>query len=107
MELIFHVSVVSLSLLNKTDILRRNIISFECFLSLTSVNFGLLSNTWMGTGTYGYLWTIQDFLNALPKSSNVHPNWVLGNHDNKRIASKYKPSRIDLYNILLKTLPGK
>lgn len=68
-------------------------------------NFILLSNTWMGTGTYGWVWPIQDFLKALPKLPGIHPNWVLGNHDNKRIASKYKPSRTDLFNILLKTLP--
>lgn len=30
----------------------------------------------------------------------------LGNHDNKRLASRYGPARTDLFNILLKTLPG-
>lgn len=30
----------------------------------------------------------------------------MGNHDNKRIASKFNPKRIDLFNILIKTLPG-
>lgn len=30
----------------------------------------------------------------------------MGNHDNKRLASRYGPARADLFNILLKTLPG-
>lgn len=30
----------------------------------------------------------------------------MGNHDNKRLASRYGPARTDLFNILLKTLPG-
>lgn len=30
----------------------------------------------------------------------------LGNHDQKRLASRYKPTRVDLFNIFLKTLPG-
>lgn len=30
----------------------------------------------------------------------------MGNHDNHRLASRYKPTRADLFNILLKTLPG-
>lgn len=30
----------------------------------------------------------------------------MGNHDNRRLATRIKPSRTDLFNILLKTLPG-
>lgn len=30
----------------------------------------------------------------------------LGNHDQKRIASRLGEGKVDLYNILLKTLPG-
>lgn len=30
----------------------------------------------------------------------------LGNHDGKRLALQYRPARIDLFNTLLKTLPG-
>lgn len=33
-------------------------------------------------------------------------NFQLGNHDNKRLASRYGPRRVDLFNMLLKTLPG-
>lgn len=30
----------------------------------------------------------------------------LGNHDQKRLASRLGERRVDLFNILLKTLPG-
>lgn len=33
-------------------------------------------------------------------------HFQLGNHDNKRLASRYGPARTDLFNIFLKTLPG-
>ena len=32
--------------------------------------------------------------------------YQLGNHDRKRIANRLGEGRIDLFNILLKTLPG-
>lgn len=35
----------------------------------------------------------------------AQPNWVLGNHDRTRVASRY-PGRADSMNILLLTLPG-
>lgn len=33
-------------------------------------------------------------------------NFQLGSHDGQRISSKYGSERIDLLNILIKTLPG-
>lgn len=30
----------------------------------------------------------------------------MGNHDQKRVSSRYGPARTDVINILLKTLPG-
>lgn len=38
--------------------------------------------------------------------SGKEANWVLGNHDNHRLASRLGIERADLYNILLQTLPG-
>ncbi|XP_055312583.1 maltase A1-like [Sitodiplosis mosellana] len=69
-------------------------------------NFELMSNTWMETGSYGYIKYIETWLLNLPKGNGIHANWVLGNHDGSRLATRYKPSRTDLFNILLKTLPG-
>ena len=44
------------------------------------------------------------WLNSMPKG--VHANWVLGNHDNHRLASRLGVARGDLINIMLNTLPG-
>lgn len=48
---------------------------------------------------------IQEWLDAMPKDNGSYANWVMGNHDNKRLASRYK-NRADLINMLLQTLPG-
>lgn len=47
---------------------------------------------------------IDDWLTNMPH--DVEANWVLGNHDKNRLASRMGEARVDLYNILLKTLPG-
>lgn len=46
----------------------------------------------------------ENYINHVPKHS--YPNWVLGNHDNHRLASRLGESRADLYNIFLQTMPG-
>lgn len=40
-------------------------------------NFMLLSNTWMGTGTYGYIENIKKLLDNMPKGDRVQANWVV------------------------------
>lgn len=40
-------------------------------------NFLLLTNTWSGTGTWGYKFQIDDFINALPKGDKIQANWVV------------------------------
>lgn len=47
---------------------------------------------------------IENYLNHIPTGNS--PNWVLGNHDNKRLATRLGENRIDLFNIMLQTLPG-
>ncbi|KAH8410915.1 hypothetical protein KR222_008910 [Zaprionus bogoriensis] len=51
-----------------------------------------------------YVEHIEKWMNAMP--AGVYANWVLGNHDNKRVASRFGVNRTDLINILLQTLPG-
>jgi len=33
-------------------------------------------------------------------------NWVMGNHDNPRVASRFGEKSVDAMNMLLMTLPG-
>lgn len=40
-------------------------------------NFELMSNTWMGTGSYGYVENINKWLQNLPKGKGVQANWVV------------------------------
>ncbi|XP_031619924.1 maltase A1-like, partial [Contarinia nasturtii] len=67
-------------------------------------NFHLLPNVNRNSKAADYKKLIEEFLQAVP--SDCEANWVLGNHDQKRVASRLGEKRVDLYNILLKTLPG-
>ncbi|XP_055547246.1 probable maltase [Wyeomyia smithii] len=67
-------------------------------------NFEVLSYTYKHSTGKDFYDNIKRFLNVLP--SNRFANWVLGNHDNKRLASRLGVERADLYNIALNTLPG-
>lgn len=67
-------------------------------------NFDFLSNINSTSKAPEYVEHIQKWMNAMP--AGVHANWVLGNHDNKRVASRFGVNRTDLINILLQTLPG-
>ena len=65
-------------------------------------NFFLLTNTdWSGT-TVNNL--VDRWLSHMPVGG--WPNWVLGNHDNHRIASKAPYYLARALNVLLLTLPG-
>lgn len=67
-------------------------------------NFDFLTNVVNDTKASVVVEHINKFLDAIP--NGVYANWVLGNHDNKRLASRFGVARIDLFNILLNTLPG-
>lgn len=91
-------------------------------------NFQLITNTNASSKASDYKRTIESWLNAMPKGDKIHANWVvsfeinfksvkdsrkifilqlqIGNHDRNRIASRCGPARTDLFNILLKTVPG-
>ncbi|KAI4491482.1 hypothetical protein M0804_002874 [Polistes exclamans] len=49
--------------------------------------------------------SIDRWMNNLP-SSNTVGNWVVGNHDNHRVASRYGMKRADKLNMLSMVLPG-
>ncbi|XP_055627745.1 probable maltase [Toxorhynchites rutilus septentrionalis] len=66
-------------------------------------NFEVLSNTFKSSTGKDFYDNIKRFWDALPEK--YFANWVLGNHDNKRLASRLGVARADLYNIALNTLP--
>jgi alpha-glucosidase len=64
-------------------------------------NFELLSADWNARGIAGF---VDRYLAALPAGS--WPNWVLGNHDTSRVASRVGPGQARVAAVLLLTLPG-
>lgn len=46
----------------------------------------------------------ENYMNHIP--AGLSPNWVLGNHDQRRIVSRLGEGRADLFNIFLQTMPG-
>lgn len=47
---------------------------------------------------------VESYLDALPEGA--WPNFVLGNHDNRRLASKIGADKVPIATVLLLTLPG-
>jgi alpha-glucosidase len=64
-------------------------------------NFLLLQCAWSAEAVRA---TISEYMTAL--SSGAWPNWVLGNHDNARIATKVGIRQAPVAAMLLLTLPG-
>jgi alpha-glucosidase len=64
-------------------------------------NFELLTAAWDARGIAGY---VDRYLAALPPGG--WPNWVLGNHDVPRVASRVGPAQARVAAMLLLTLPG-
>lgn len=54
-------------------------------------NFELMSNTAMGTGSYGYIENIQKWLLNLPNGDHIQANWVV---------SEVLSSKLDFSTIL-------
>ncbi|CAO1421776.1 unnamed protein product [Diamesa tonsa] len=67
-------------------------------------NFELIKAANLDTTAEQYKNIIEGWLNTMPKGHQA--NWVLGNHDNHRLASRLGVERGDLLNIMLQTLPG-
>jgi alpha-glucosidase len=64
-------------------------------------NFELLTAAWDARGIAAY---VDRYLAALP--AGAWPNWVLGNHDTPRVASRLGPAQARVAAMLLLTLPG-
>jgi len=64
-------------------------------------NFELLTTAWDASVIAGY---VDRYLAALP--AGAWPNWVLGNHDTPRVATRLGPAQARVAAMLLLTLPG-
>jgi alpha-glucosidase len=64
-------------------------------------NFELLEADWNARGIAGF---VDRYLAALP--AGAWPNWVLGNHDTPRVASRVGAAQARVAAMLLLTLPG-
>uniref|UniRef100_A0A182SBZ6 alpha-glucosidase n=1 Tax=Anopheles maculatus TaxID=74869 RepID=A0A182SBZ6_9DIPT len=67
-------------------------------------NFVLLGELNGASKARDFKYVIDRWLGNLPRGKVT--NWVLGNHDQPRVGSRYGEERIDAMNILLMTLPG-
>jgi len=67
-------------------------------------NFQLISYLHRDSDAYHYSELINSWLVRLQPGQRA--NWVIGNHDKNRVGSRFGVERIDMFNILLLTLPG-
>lgn len=67
-------------------------------------NFEMLASLNKDSTAEDYRYYVKHWVDNMPE--DVYANWVLGNHDNRRVASRFGPQRKDLLNIFLQTLPG-
>lgn len=67
-------------------------------------NFQVISNVNEFSTAKDYKTRIDNWLERVP--AGKYANWVLGNHDQHRMASRLGVERTDLLNIMLQTLPG-
>ncbi|XP_026469493.1 maltase A1-like [Ctenocephalides felis] len=67
-------------------------------------NFFLISDLKLESNARDFKTSIDKWLDNLP--SGKTSNWVLGNHDQKRLASRLGEERLDGINMMLKLLPG-
>ncbi|XP_070505133.1 maltase 2-like isoform X2 [Chironomus tepperi] len=67
-------------------------------------NFLMISDLNADSSARDFAHTVSKWMNYMPVGFTA--NWVLGNHDNSRVASRYGVERIDALNAMLLTLPG-
>ncbi|XP_030383385.1 maltase 1 isoform X2 [Scaptodrosophila lebanonensis] len=67
-------------------------------------NFDFISSLNNNSDARDFVYIIERWLIYMPHGHA--PNWVMGNHDNPRVASRYGVQTVDSMNMLLMTLPG-
>ncbi|KAG5671321.1 hypothetical protein PVAND_001525 [Polypedilum vanderplanki] len=72
--------------------------------SYVPFNFEIIKNMNKESTAKDYKRTIDSWLDPMP--AGVLANWVVGNHDQHRVASRLGVQKGDLINIMVQTLPG-
>ncbi|XP_035778650.1 maltase 2-like [Anopheles albimanus] len=67
-------------------------------------NFVMIEELGEGSTAHDFKFVIDRWLNNLPRGKTT--NWVLGNHDKPRVASRYGVERVDGMQLMLMGLPG-
>ncbi|XP_053675015.1 maltase 2-like [Anopheles nili] len=67
-------------------------------------NFLLITDLNRDSTAQDFVFTINKWLTYMPRGATA--NWVLGNHDQSRVGTRYGAERIDAIHTLLLTLPG-
>nr|AAU06480.1 maltase [Culicoides sonorensis] len=67
-------------------------------------NFEFLNNLGAVSNARDFKDVIDNYLSTIPEGAT--PNWVQGNHDQHRSASRLGPQKADAVNMLLQVLPG-
>ncbi|XP_055705152.1 maltase A1-like [Phlebotomus papatasi] len=67
-------------------------------------NFNMITDLHNASNAVDFHRLIRVWLDKLPKDCVA--NWVIGNHDQKRVGSRFGTHRIDVINMMLNTLPG-
>jgi alpha-glucosidase len=68
-------------------------------------NFEMIDNINVNSTPADYKEQIDAWLDNMPSGSAYVPNWVVGNHDNHRVADRFGRG-IDVINMLVQILPG-
>ncbi|XP_052891565.1 maltase A1-like [Anopheles moucheti] len=69
-------------------------------------NFHFITDLNKDSTAEDFLHTIQYWLDHMPSMENIVPNWVLGNHDQHRVATRFGEDMIDAMNMIMLSLPG-
>lgn len=75
--------------------------------STAPFNFMYIADLNNGSSALDFKRLTDRWMNHMPSPRSVYvPNWVVGNHDNHRVASRYGVKREDQLNMMATILPG-
>jgi alpha-glucosidase len=69
-------------------------------------NFAMIDNINVNSTPADYKSAIDSWLHNMPQGPLFVPNWVVGNHDNKRVVNRFGMNRGDAINMMVQMLPG-